>query len=593
MITASVNGQSLNLPLDFSFDLIRESQLTKHDKIKGDCVPEVVFPDTPRNRAVLQNPALFELKRNGVKEFQNFELKADGFDMIRGTLVLNNGLGGFVRGTIGNISAKNAKKLITDYNLPTNKTFINKTSYSPDTDDYDCPTIINNDFFKDITQVYTLIVPGTEQVYENTKMQRYHRNRGYMVNYKNSGLVEISDDILHLEYHNPDASTNAVTPFLYLFNTIKLLLQKNNIYLNTNELAQNQDLSKILIYNNLSLIEFTPINADFTTVQYGDVFFESMVVCHIINWLTQSLGNFNYKDLLPPVTLRDFILGIQNLLNIAIVFNDNGTADIIDREAVVEKAPVDIDKYFTGIWELGEKKNVELHFTMQHDNNDAYFGSYYHDLTDREADFGDDLAIFAELEAIQNPVQGELRRVLSENRIYEYKTETVVGSQTQKQYDVTRWVFASIDFQKYKYNREEGVDKEVEEINTTFSTLADKNNSHVLQLGRCNLRRNQEATFTPRVFFNVEGYGKNNTSNYYLNWRGDKNLIDTRWKKWAKFWANRESATGYFRLPAYMLQNFNMNVPYKTRQGTFLIDRMVTRITHAGIGETKMEVFKL
>lgn len=593
MNTASVSGQALNLPIDFAFDHIRESQITKHNKIKGDCVPEIGFPDTPRNRAVLQNPALFELKRDGVKEFPNFELKVDGYDLIRGTLVLNNGLNGFVRGTIGNISAKNAKKLITDYNLPTNKTFINKTSYSPDTDDYDCPTIINNDFFKDITQVYTLIVPGTEQVYENTKMQRYHRNRGYMVNYKNEGLIEISDGILHLEYHNPDVSTNAVTPFLYLFNTIKLLLQKNGIYLNANELAQNHDLSKILIYNNLSLIEFTPINADFTTVQYGDVFFEQMVICHIINWLTQSLGNFNYKDLLPPIPLRDFILGIQNLINIAIVFNDNGTADIIDREAVVEKAPVDIDKYFTGIWELGEKKNVELHFTMQHDNNDAYFGSYYHDLTDREADFGDDLATFAELEAIQNPVQGELRRVLSENRIYEYKTETVVGSQTQKQYDVTRWVFASIDFQTYKYNREEGVDKEVEEINTTFSTLADKNNSHVLQLGRCNLRRNQEATFTPRVFFNIEGYGKNNTSNYYLNWRGEKNLIDTRWKKWAKFWANRESATGYFRLPAYMLQNFNMNVPYKTRQGTFLIDRMVTRITHAGIGETKMEVFKL
>jgi hypothetical protein len=148
MITASVNGQALNLPLDFSFDLIRESQLTKHDNIKGDCIPSVSFPDTPRNRAVLQNPDLFELKRSGLKEFPNFEMLSEGFNLIRGTLVLNNGLSGFVRGTVGNISSQNADKLITDYDLPVNQTFANKTSYNPDDDLYDCPTIFNKDFFK-------------------------------------------------------------------------------------------------------------------------------------------------------------------------------------------------------------------------------------------------------------------------------------------------------------------------------------------------------------------------------------------------------------------------------------------------------------
>jgi hypothetical protein len=286
-------------------------------------------------------------------------------------------------------------------------------------------------------------------------------------------------------------------------------------------------------------------------------------------------------------------LGLQNLINICVVFNDNGTAEIIDREAVTEKTPVSLDAYLTGKLEPGEKKNVELHFSMNHDNGDALFGTYYQDLSDREADFADDVSTMAELEAITDPPVGQLRRVTQVNRIYEYRLGNVIDPDTQAETEVTMWFFTSVDFQKYKYNREAGVTKDVEEIITSFSTLSDKNSSNTMQLGRCNLRRNEEATFTPRVFFNQSGYGKNNTANYYLNWRGTNNLIETRWKKWAKFWANREAATGYFRFPAYMLQNFNLNIPYSTRQGSFIVDRMVTRISHAGIGETKMEIFKL
>ena len=583
MITASVNGQALNLPLDFSFDLIRESQLTKHDNIKGDCIPSVSFPDTPRNRAVLQNPDLFELKRSGLKEFPNFEMLSEGFNLIRGTLVLNNGLSGFVRGTVGNISSQNADKLITDYDLPVNQTFANKTSYNPDDDLYDCPTIFNKDFFKDLTQTKIWPIDQDTEV-ELTVLQRCHNGRTFQVNAKDQSLVEVTTDEIMLTHpYVIQWPTNVISPFLFLFNIVRILLVKNNIHLIKNDIANNQDLNKLLLYNNY--------NAMFYDIGYGTTVVGQNT--YRVNYIYQSLGTFNIKDLLPPVSIKNFILGLQNLINICVVFNDNGTAEIIDREAVTEKIPVSLDAYLTGKLELGEKKNVELHFSMNHDNGDALFGTYYQDLSDREADFADDVSTMAELEAITDPPVGQLRRVTQVNRIYEYRLGNVIDPDTQAETEVTMWFFTSVDFQKYKYNREAGVTKDVEEIITSFSTLSDKNSSNTMQLGRCNLRRNEEATFTPRVFFNQSGYGKNNTANYYLNWRGTNNLIDTRWKKWAKFWANREAATGYFRFPAYMLQNFNLNIPYSTRQGSFIVDRMVTRISHAGIGETKMEIFKL
>jgi hypothetical protein len=594
MITASVNSQALNLPPDFTFELIRQSQLTSFDKLKGDLVPSISFPDTPRNRAVLQNPTLFELKRNGVKEFENFELMSEGFNIISGTLVLNNGLGGYVRGTVGNISAQNADKLITDYDLPVDQTFANKTSYDPATDMYDCPTIFNTDFFKDLSRTQEWPIDGGERTIENSLFQRYHRNVGYSVNLKSAGLTVIPTYLLEVwpEVVYPYMFTSCVTPFLFVFNALKMLLIKNKIYLISNELSSNDEINKILLYNNQSIVSFdVQLSEQQQTIYtpFGDV---EMPV-NIIKQYSQTLRNFNIKHLLPPVSIKSFILGLQNLLNICVVFNDNGTAVIIDREAVTEKTPVSLDAYFTGNWELGEKKNVELHFSMEHDNGDALFGTYYQDLTDREADFAADVSTMAELEALTDPPIGQLRRVTQVNRIYEYRLGNVIDPSTQQETEITAWFFTSIDFQTYKYNRETGVAKDVEEIKTSFSTLSDKNSSNTMQLGRCSIRRNEEATFTPRVFFNSGGSGKNNSTNYYLNWRGTNNLIETRWAKWAKFWANREAATGFFRLPAHMLQNFNMNVPYSTRQGTFLIDRMVTRITHNGIGETKAEVFKL
>lgn len=596
MITATVNGKTLNLPLSFTFELIQQSQLTSFENLKGECIPSISFANTERNNNVLHNPEMFEMLRTGVKEFPNFELKSDGLDIIRGTLVLNDGFSGFVRGVVGNISAQNADKLITDYDLPLEQTFENKTSYHPTNDAYACPTIINPDFFKDLTETkeYNLTTnPKIEIIVEQTVLQVCHRSNAYQVNSKNEGLVEFKNQDIPLTsllaWQQP---TTVVTPFCYLFPIIKKLLIKNNIFLTKNQLQSDEQLMGMLLYNNYNIVDYTIGSGLWELRSPNQV---TGYEGHYINiaYIYQAQGLIDFKDLLPPVSLKNILIGVQNLLNIAFVFNNNNTCEIIDRNLVIDKSSTSLDDFFTGIWQPGEKKNIVLEFKMTHDNNDSFFGSYYSDLSEREADFADEVADMLELEAIESPKIGQLRRVIARNAIYEYKIGTVIDDNTQNETDVTGWFFASIDFQNYKYNYETGVDKEVEVIETSFSTLAYKNNSQVMQLGRCNLRRNTEATFTPRVFFEVNGNGSNNSENYYLNWRGTNNLFDTRWKKWAKFWANRESVTGYFRLPAYMLQNFDLNKPYSTRQGSFLIERMVTQFTQAGVGETKIEAYKL
>ena len=78
MITATINGVALDLPRDFQIDLTSQSQILSFDKLAGDVVPSVSFPDTENNRNLLRHPNRFETKRTGLTEFSNFELRADG-----------------------------------------------------------------------------------------------------------------------------------------------------------------------------------------------------------------------------------------------------------------------------------------------------------------------------------------------------------------------------------------------------------------------------------------------------------------------------------------------------------------------------------
>ena len=585
MITAYIGTEYIDLTNDFSFEWVRQSQLLSFDKLRGDGVPSISFPDTEHNRAILNHPNRFELQRSGLKEYPNFELRSDGMLLIRGTLVINSEFSGFVRGAVGNLSALNSDLLISKYNLGT-AAFQNKSSYNPSTDLYACPGMINPNFFKDISlsNEYRLT---NGQVYEETILQHYHRSTAYSVNFRSAGLILIPTDDLWVDSYRAGKITNVISPMFYIFNAITALLSQNGFYITSNQLASNEELIRLCLYNNYNIVQYgiaekyldtSPRRSERPNLL--DIAFAKY---------SQSVSYVDFAKLLPPVSLKQFLVGIQNLLNIAFLFSDDNSVQIVDRESIVSGSARDIDQYFTESWILGEKKDVVLEFKMVHDDNDEMFSEGYQDLTDRADDFGDDVATTTDLEAISNPTVGELRRVLSENRIYEYTVETVTDifiMQTER----VSWKPVSIDFQPVKYNEEAGISKDVETIETAFSTVANRANGYVRQVGRLNLRKNSEAQFSPRLIFDS---GKNNSANYYLGFNGTNNLLEKRWPLFARFWANRQPVEGYFMFPASIISTFNINEKHSTRHGEFLIEKMTTRVTHRGIGETKIEGYKV
>jgi hypothetical protein len=597
MITASIGIHQLEMAESFSFELIKQSQLFSFDKLKSSVVPSVSFPDTERNRTILNHPNRFELRRESLKVYPGFELRSDGFLLIRGDLVLTSGFEGFVRGVTGSIAEANADKLITDYTLK-QESFSNQTSYNYPTDEYACPMLINKGYFKDI---------GGEEEFPNTTdpsrtdtetiMQRYHRNTEYQVNRRNpaDNKLFFANNMLYItrdDYDKfPNEKTNVISPMLFLWYVIENLLKQNSFFIDRNDLSSVDDFKKLVVYNSVNIINYSADAYTRHTTPAGDV--EGDLVLTSFRGYLQSINQFWQQALLPDVSFKSFILGLQNFFNVAFVFRDDNRVDIIDRDSVVSSTTrLDIDQYFTGTWILGEKKNVVLVFKQAHDEGDEFFGEKYQDLTDRAADFGDDVASTTELLALPSPTIGELRRVTAENAIYEYTTELITDT-----FGIRRkaniWKFISYDYQPVRTNETPGVDKETETIETSIGTFLSTDygllSAETRQAGRMNLRLNSESKFTFRLLFNDNGVGKVATNSYRLGFKGSDNMLKKRWKFFAPFWANRKPVEGYFRFPVNILAGFDINRKHCTRHGDFLIDRMTTRFTHAGVGETKIE----
>lgn len=592
MITARIGTSILDLPEQFSFEIVKNSQLFNFEKLKGDFIPNIEFEDTERNRNLLNYPNRFELQRDGSKEYKDFELRCNGFILIKGTLVIEDKLSGYVKGAIGNIKSSQIDKKIPDlFRKEGFVTFQNKNNYDPLTDDYCCPTITNEYFFKDLSEPMSF--ESGEETYEESILQHYHRNRDYQINIKNDGYVSIPNEQLSiiaedLPKNTFIGSTYPVTPMLYLFPAIEKMLKKVHYFKKSSEITDS-DLLGLVIYNNKSIVNLIPHVK--TTEEITSWWDWRKQEVSVLDYYDQGLTNFYYKELLPKITLKDLIISVQNLLNISFVFGNDDTYRIKDREGIITGPATDVSEYFTESWIMKGKVNQTLKFTINMDPSDAEISTFYQDLSERESDFKDDVADMNALMGILDPEVGELRRVISLRRIFEYGTGTLIDKNGNER-ECLRWNYVSLDYQPVKYSNGEG-SSDILEISTNAGTVPYTNlNGTVKQLGRNNLRRDTEAGFGLRLLFSNQGWGSNHTTKYLLNFHYENNLLETRWKHTAKWLSSREAIEGYFRFPLNIFVNLDIDKKMRTRQGHFIVDKMVTKFSHTGIGETKIEGWK-
>jgi hypothetical protein len=190
-------------------------------------------------------------------------------------------------------------------------------------------------------------------------------------------------------------------------------------------------------------------------------------------------------------------------------------------------------------------------------------------------------------------VEGELRLVKDENKIYEYKWKVLTSEDIltrEKQFDVLGWEFVSSGPQPYLWGNSE----EIEEIKSVFSTLqyitGIINMPMTLQQGNLRKMKNAFVSFTPRLINSNEILYPES-----LNWDGDTGLFKNRWKTWANFWKDRLPVEGSFDLPLNVLYYVVNNITQKfsTVHGEFVIETMETEFGANMIGATRITGYKI
>lgn len=599
MLTLHYQGQDIPTGSDFSVRVEWMNPVCFMDKIPGNAGLGIDIPVNDYSRTIFGNPHRFEkYSTEQDRKFPDFEIRFGGVLLMSGTLNISNATGetysGWLQSELGVLGEEQQDKAITDLDWKQGEVFENKQYYDAQTDEYYPYPLYNSAFWNGKGKEVAVTKAYTDEDGELHKV-------GEMVHYLTMVFRRDFYRIVNCQ-KNGSLVTNkegcVVSPFLFLRYVLRQLLKLSGFYIDRNDMInQLVDLGLekfLLIYHNYNIVQQI---ANTGYVQYTYFDHEQNAVIHKIERIVSSfdwvLNPFGYKDLLPRVSVREFLIGLQNYLNYVFLFKTLNKVDIIDRNAILEGEAFDLDPWFSGQWIIGERKNVSLKFLSEFDKEDRMFGQEYHDLTDRKADFRESVATFADLENVAFPQLGDLRLVRDENCIYEYKWKVLTSEDIlyrETQFDAIGWEFISSGPQPFLY----GESETIEEIKTSFSTLQEPRQGFglpvVLQQGNIHNMKQAWTNFTPRLI-------NSGTLFHYqaLFWEGENGLFEKRWKKFSRFWSTRLPVEGTFDLPLNVLYYVvnNITMKFRTMHGEFIIEKVETEFASNMVGHTKITGYKI
>ena len=655
MLGYYINNKPLALSPNTSVRIIRYNSACFFDEIPGDVAMGIELEANEVNAALFGNPDRFDkftIKSN--REFSDFEIRFSGYILIAGTLVIqsanNESYSGWCRNNVGNLGKKHRDKFI--HEIPAfnqTKTFQNKANYNHLTDPYACPTHFNPEFFRDKGHIVTLkkSVPNPDYVdltwwqdltqkqqpatiWEEYKTEAFteafRKSTSWFVNKldPDNKVITMGSTSL-IKRMETDLFVNVLSPMLFLNYLLEMLFRDSKFFISRNAIKNHVDLERLILYNNFDIthVDFvteytrmtqtveimpaqggnpdikilfgTPIVPDITSAAINQTF--TYTVSSIQTIKRSYDGTFIYRDLLPKIALKDFLLSIQNLLNVCFQFHRDGKVDIVDREAIIDSVPIDIDKYLVNGWTMGDKKDVTLKFLFGHDDNDILFSEKWVDVDDRRINEGDRVQTADELLLIQNPKFGEIRYIINSNLYAEYTwiQESQVDPKTGDpvQVDILGWKHLATGFQNGFFNRKK---LETEEIKTDFSTLFGQQTVMTHHKGNMETTKLAYEGFTPRLLFYMgNNVAKHETANLTLDWENsEKGLLAKRWPKWNRFWCQRQPVSTAAMFTINMIDYVGRNITnkFRCREGEFIIETMETEYSLETIGNTKISGWK-
>lgn len=572
MLSITIGNKPLLTDKNFSCRISVKNPFFMFDEIRGPLAADISLP-VEGNRQQLKNPnQVTKRASQNDRHFAGAKLLHFGLPLVVGDFVVTGAKGsidGWIQNQVGKMGEELREKNLTELDFGDDKNFVNKPTFDPDSDEWCTIRLMNRGFWKDKGRM----VEGADGSDVEELTNKFESVAGFFVNKTITGGV--------LSAAGTDGVA-VVSPFPFLHRLIDTLLRKNGFYISDNFLKLDADLKTLCLYHNYNILKDTSTLEDKSFGLFN--FFtgtEQQLNLTAISASTWDLAAFNIHDLLPDIDVKSLLLSVQNTFNNFFWFNNNRTVQIIDRESVLKGEPFDLSKYRVSEWRVGERKDVTLKFSWEHDGNDSAFNELWEELDDKRDKILDSVNSYEDLKSVLLPKnEGDIRLVINENTYYEYGWFTVselTNGAVDSETVIKSWKPVSVGLQNYFFN--DG-DKDQEEIKSDFSTLRMAADGYPVayQNGNSKTFSSIREAFSPRLLF----YQGNNTggdesaSGKKFDWKGDAGFVYNRYRLTAPFLAGRLPIEADFRLPSRILHYLMNNIYQKMKDSEceFLIEQL-------------------
>lgn len=592
-----VNGVAVDLSEDFSITIEKNSRIMQFDTIVDTWAYNLSFPRTETNEAIFEYAERFEKNWHGWKEF-SFKYFYNGRLLLNGKIKIKyrqRRYEGYAFGSFGSIASSQLSKNLQLLKFPL-LTFENKALYSGD-DPY-CVFPMQNPYF--------YWERGKEIEVKNTAGETVKRSELYYRWMQEQYGIVNRYDTQQNKFIVPNGFVNAlavVSPYFFTWYIIERIFANYSVNVTENILKTDDELKKACIFSSydISGIDFTTtLLKDFEQLDFGnDIYIDQYILSKMF---IKSVSDFKATDLLPDDwTVKDFILGIQNFLNVLLDFSDNSNeVKIVDREGIFSKPAIDLEAKLIALPELDPEisKRIVLKFGI--DQNDFFWRDNYTELTDEQWErYKGEIANYAALEALTEKELGDVYYCTEELQYREYSLRsTDIGNGEIEEQLI--WMPISRYGQPITFGDSDASELVIE---SKFGVVAKVPGSlgskgYMLLIGNSKKYYDDPRPFLPRIMFykglvNGEPNGTPLTGNLHEMWQGEKGLYEKRWKNTIKALKDGVPGVAYFDFNEVDFQNLNLNQKFRIDEGEFLIVKTTTTFNLDSVGQTEAHIVKL
>ncbi|WP_299576701.1 hypothetical protein [uncultured Sunxiuqinia sp.] len=592
-----VNDIHVDLSADFSITIEKNSRLLQFEEIVDAWAYNISFPRTETNEAAFEHAERFQKRWEGWQEYP-FQFYYNGRLILNGRIKAKYTGGkyeGYAYGTFGAIAAGYAGKMVKDVLNTGNLTYTNKAEYQPG-EPYCLFPVYNFDFYKGRG------LPAEGQDNNGDPVQIETRAKQFAL--KQIGTQNRFDSNTNLFIEQFGETTNklaVITPFLFCNWFYVQLMASLDVRVVENALNTDSLLQRACFYTSYDITEVnltvkTTIEID--QIDFGDITYNGGSV-KLENQYERSVpSSFSPNHLLPDEwTVKDYILGIQNLLNVIFDFSPyKNEVRIRDREALLVAKANDLNDKLAEQPKLEPVDGRKVTIEYAKDSNDGFWNDYYQDISaEKWSRYLGEVASKSALDAKTGMKVGDFYYVLGENQYREYRMEEIeTGPDTFE--EELEWYPLSIYGHAYSLGSG-GDEVKIESKFGVVSGWPDKK-GRLMLTGNSDLFADEVKPFVPRIMFYqglVNSVPRGDAMGGLVDnrWEGDNGLIAKRWGNTLNAIKNGVPGVAYFNFDEVDVQTLDLNEKHRIDEGEFIIEKCTTTFFANHVGTTEADIVKL